>query len=350
MKIEYIITGLECGGAEKQLLDCAKIMKSKGHAVNIISIASNRTLLNFFIDEKIDVIFFDLTKKLNIIALIKYIRSSKPDIIHSHMIHSNIVACILKVFYKGCKLFCTSHNINEGDAIILYMRNILYKFVKPHVSHVSQLGLDSYSTFLPKKVLTDCYKNPIDLANFNPVDLNTKIRVWICVASFTRQKRHDRLLAAFSQLLNTYPDEQLVLVGDGPLFKDCKEISIKLGIDKQVKFMGLRDDIPQLLSQSFSFVMSSDWEGLPVSIIEAMAAGLPIVSTICGDIPSLVENHFNGFLSEDKTSESLCKRMIDLIESENYKQLSINSLSRSKSYSIENYYEFWIKRYENYPI
>jgi glycosyltransferase involved in cell wall biosynthesis len=99
------------------------------------------------------------------------------------------------------------------------------------------------------------------------------------VARFAPVKDHPTLLRAFA---NLHPGPCLRLVGDGPLRQDCERLAHELGIGDRVEFLGDRDDIPRLLASSDVFVLASKYEMLPLSVLEAMRAGLPVIASDVG--------------------------------------------------------------------
>src|SRR5438045_1699978 len=139
---------------------------------------------------------------------------------------------------------------------------------------------------------TDGYANPRISRNewrakegFRESDI-----LFVCVARFAPQKNHALLLNAFAQGPASNPNAHLVLVGEGVLQAELEAQAKRLKLTRQVHFLGLRADVPDVLGAMDIFVLSSDWEGNPLSILEAMAAGLPIVSTAVGGVPDLFEN------------------------------------------------------------
>jgi glycosyltransferase involved in cell wall biosynthesis len=104
------------------------------------------------------------------------------------------------------------------------------------------------------------------------------------------------LLKAFAQGPASNPNAHLVLVGEGDLREKLEEQAKNLGLARQVHFLGVRADIPDVLGAMDVFVLSSDWEGNPLSVMEAMASGLPVVSTAAGGVPNLFENGKEGFI------------------------------------------------------
>ncbi|MCS7208466.1 MAG: glycosyltransferase [Fimbriimonadales bacterium] len=120
------------------------------------------------------------------------------------------------------------------------------------------------------------------------------------VGRFTKQKNHEMLIHAFARL-HLPPSACLLLVGEGELQPQTEQLVRDLGLADKVRFLGVRADIPELLNASDIFVLSSRWEGNPMSVMEAMAAGLPVVATAVGGVPELVDDGVSGLLvsSED---------------------------------------------------
>ncbi len=122
----------------------------------------------------------------------------------------------------------------------------------------------------------------------------------VMVARFSQQKDHTLLLNA---LVGVEEDFRLQFVGDGPLLDAAMRLSTELGMDRRVEFLGLRGDVEKLLSEAQVFVLASNYEGFPISIVEAMRAGLPVVASDVGGVRESVQDGHNGFLipRADKT-------------------------------------------------
>jgi glycosyltransferase involved in cell wall biosynthesis len=133
--------------------------------------------------------------------------------------------------------------------------------------------------------------------------------LFVCVARFSPQKNHALLLKAFAQGPASNPDAHLILVGEGVLRHQLEEQVKNQGLDSQVHFLGLRTDVPDVLGAMDSFVLSSDWEGNPLSIIEAMASALPVVSTAVGGVPDLLENGTEGLIVQPGDVRGLSNAM-----------------------------------------
>lgn len=299
MKILYIITGLACGGAEKQLLDVCSILSSVHNSnVKVISIAKNKEILELFVSNNIDVEIIPCNSFKNICSIINSIRKFEPDIVHSHMIHSNILLGLIYPFINNArvKYYSTAHNVVQGGKLKSFLQDVIYRVYSFNFSHVSANYIDGIKN---KKIhdKLSLYINPTDITEFKNVRRSIgKERVWLCVASLTEQKRHDRLIDAFALHLERFPRDKLTLVGTGNRMEDLKTRCELLNIEESIIFLGKRNDIPELCKNSYAFILASDWEGLPVSLVEAAASGLPLIASNVGDVSTVLHDRVNGYL------------------------------------------------------
>jgi glycosyltransferase involved in cell wall biosynthesis len=130
------------------------------------------------------------------------------------------------------------------------------------------------------------------------------------VARFSVFNDHEVLVRAFAQVDSS---ARLLLIGDGPTRRDTERLVAELGIAERVEFTGDRDDVARLLSGVDIFVLASRNDHLPISILEAMRAGLPVIATRVGGIPELVAPGVTGFLVEPRSIEEMTRALSDLI-------------------------------------
>jgi glycosyltransferase involved in cell wall biosynthesis len=129
------------------------------------------------------------------------------------------------------------------------------------------------------------------------------------VARLSRQKAHEVLFAATATLSRTHPDIRVLVIGGGPREQELRELSASLGIDGVTRFLGIRDDVERLLPGLDVSCLSSVHEGVPIAVIESMAAGLPVVATDCGSLRDLVTDSENGFLVPVGDHAALAERL-----------------------------------------
>ena len=135
------------------------------------------------------------------------------------------------------------------------------------------------------------------------------------VGRLATQKRPDVAVRAFARVRELHPDAELQLVGDGPARGEVEALVDFLDLRAAVRFLGTRDDVPALLSQAACVTLSSDYEGCPFTVIEAMAAGAPVVGTRVGGVPELVEHGVTGLLVEPRSPEALAAAVSELLAS-----------------------------------
>lgn len=156
--------------------------------------------------------------------------------------------------------------------------------------------------------------NGVELSRFAVPVAKTRRRVVTTVANLRPGKGHEVLLQAAARVIRRIPDVQFQIVGDGARRQELEREASTLRISAQVTFLGHRDDVPAVLQQSDIFAFPSFMEASPNAVIEAMAAGLPIVATRVGGIPEVIEHERNGLLVPAGDDRALAAGILRLIE------------------------------------
>ena len=138
--------------------------------------------------------------------------------------------------------------------------------------------------------------------------------LFVCVARLFAQKNHKTLLEAFASGPASLPNAKLLLAGDGDLQTALEAQACELRIRDKVRFLGRRQDIPAMLAACDVFVLASLWEGNPLSVMEAMAAGRPSVVTSVGGVPELLEDGKHGFAVDAGNSPAFAAAMMQLAQ------------------------------------
>jgi len=274
------------------------------------------------------------------------LRDCQPDIVHTHL-HVLRYALPFLLLLKRVSLLHTVHNLAEREIeprarwIQRYALN--HGVVPVAVAKEVALSLERLYGIQRCRVIsngipTDSYACPQTPRR----EWRTKERfgtddiLFVCVARFAPQKNHSLLLKAFAQGPASDPKAHLVLVGEGVLREQLEEQAKSLGLAGQVHFLGLRTDIPDVLGAMDVFVLSSDWEGNPLSVMEAMASGLPIVSTAAGGVADLVESGKQGLIVPLGDVQGFSGAMISLLRNQEARQrLGLAAARRARqSYDV----------------
>ena len=323
--VVHLISGLEFGGAEKMLLWAARHHNRNKFRLCVVSLMSGGTLARDIRSEGIDVHELGQRKgRLSpgtFIRLVKITRSFGPRFIQGHLFHSNILARLIAPFIPGASALSTRHN--EKDTITRVLAYAL--------TSVLNAGTVVYSEAVLQHVKHDnLFSRPLMLVPygidlFEHPDDRTRVRaqlgimpdafVWITVGRLTQQKGYGILVDAFHRIVSSCgKNPVLVIVGDGEERDALQRQVLERGLDRSVIFTGPRDDVYSLLSAADGYVLSSLWEGGPLVVLEAMAAGLPVVATRVGDVDNMVNNGVTGSVVEPSDQEGLAEAMEKLMD------------------------------------
>jgi glycosyltransferase involved in cell wall biosynthesis len=374
-KIVILTTGLNYGGAETQVFHLAKHLKLRGWDVYVVSILPPKAYVEELESMKIQVLTLNLKSKIHffspIIKLTNIIYRIRPDILHAHMVHANILARLVRSFVRVPVLICTAHSIVEGGRIREWGYR-LTDFLCDLTTQVSQDGLDRYLRVkaVPQNKIRVVH-NGVDINRFcKNVEARKRLRrefnikddfVWLAVGRLEKEKDYPNLLKAFSKVLRVYENVILLIVGQGVLEKDIKNLSRLLNIEDKVIFLGIRRDIPDIMNAADAYVMSSAWEGFPMVLLEAASIGLPIIATNVGGNKEIVINGKNGFLVPARDSDELAKAMLKMMSLSFDNRIRMGEWGRKyveENYSIENivdkwesiYFEFLNKKIKNLKV
>lgn len=340
MKILQVITLFDSiYGAQKHVLDLSEGLKKRGHDVKILT-GKKGIIANLAKSKNIEVIEFNsLQHDINLFSdiyflleFIIFIIKEKPDYIHSHSSKAGILVRIACFILNIPNCF-TAHGWSFEDGIPFYRRNIfriletIVGFISYKIIAVSEYG-KKYA--LDLKVLN---KKKIEVIPYGISDntylssnkiYNDRELVFIMVAGFREQKDHDTLFKALRNI-NNY-DWIIYLIGDGPNQNKFKKLAIDYGIEKKCFFVGAVLDPTDFYKKSDIKILSTNWEGLPISILESLSYGLPVIATNVGGINEEVIDNWNGFLFNKNSHEELQDSLKNMLSNRNIlKAMSFNS-------------------------
>jgi glycosyltransferase involved in cell wall biosynthesis len=326
----YIITKSNIGGAQGNVLDLIKAFQPNYDvhlAVGVLGPLTDdvsRLAIPVHVVDGLTrniKIFGDITCIQNLISLLKKI---KPSVIHAHSSKAGVIARVAGRICKVPTVF-TAHGwgFSPGTPklrrIVALIAEKLLASISSRIICVSEsdrqlalkLGIGSHKVL--NTVRCGIYDTPVTLAQRS----NSPPKL-IMVARFNEQKDQATLLKAIAQL----PDfiGHVDFVGSGPSLEACKALADTLGISQKVSFLGDRRDVPDLLARSQIFVLATHYEGLPISILEAMRGGLPVIGSSVNGIPEAIEHGVTGLVVPPRDPSALAKAILALVESPELRQ------------------------------
>ena len=166
------------------------------------------------------------------------------------------------------------------------------------------------------------------------------------IGRFNAQKNHAGLLNMFRKLKDSHPECRLHLIGDGELRQEMEALAKALGIEDSVRFLGSQSNVYPYLHDADIFVLPSNYEGMPMTIIEAMGTGLPVVAAEVGGIPDMLTNGESGFLTRDEASFlEACEALIadEALRIKLGSQAKLDSCRFSAEYMAQKYCEAYLQ-------
>jgi glycosyltransferase involved in cell wall biosynthesis len=324
MKILYVITRSEIGGAQavvlaylRSLRDRVDLALATGEEGFLADEARALGVSVFVVPELVPEISPRLDGRA-VRALYRIIRAYKPDLVHAHSSKAGLLGRLASSLARIPSVF-TAHGFafTENAGALRRIMAILSESVATKLGN-AVIAVSDYDGDLAVR----CHvlaRNEVHVIHNGIADVSFRAtpaaepQVNIAmVARFATPKAHDCLLRALNGLQGNF---KLWLIGDGPNMEAARAQSVELGLGRRVIFMGARCDVPELLGKAHVFVLASNYEGLPISILEAMRAGLPVVATDVGGVRECVRDQVTGFLVPRADVGGLRTRLFDLISS-----------------------------------
>ncbi len=249
-------------------------------------------------------------------------REFSPRIVHTH---SYVLRYVLPVFARrGTTIVHTVHNVALKEAGRLGRAIHRFAFHRG-VTPVAIAGEVARSIHALYGVEPVTIANGIDTAAFHRPEARLPWRrangfqaediLILSAARLEPQKNPLALIEAFALAAPGGAGCRLLLAGEGSLLDAARACALRLGVTGSVHFLGVREDMPEILNACDIFALASDWEGHPLAVMEAMAAGLPVVATAVGGVPELVASGVTGLLAPPRDAASLAAALQCLVRS-----------------------------------
>lgn len=338
MRVVQLIDSLDVGGGEKMAVNLANLFGEKG-VPNLLIASRKGGPLESLVKDKISLIIFNKKSTLDIhtfYSIFREIRAFKPTVLHAH--DSSIFwATFLGIFLPKTLIVWHAHYGGFASDNGRFGKKV--KYIQNRIHRVIAVNLDLLQWV--KNELPSIPQSKF-IGNF-PDKISSEILVrdgfpWIiAVANLKKPKNHNNLVLAFSKVVKNNPELRLVLIGtceDDEYLRTVRNLILKEELEQKISIIGPVIDLKEWFEKAKFAVLSSDVEGLPVSILELGMSGVPIVCSAVGACPELLENGRCGYLAIPNNVASLAEQMNEIINN------PLEALSKSKLFKEKVKIEF----------
>jgi glycosyltransferase involved in cell wall biosynthesis len=350
MKIAYIITLPDLGGAQSHVYELMKNIRSTYGVEPVLITGREGWLTEQAAELQIEThIVPDLVREISPVhdfkanlAIQKLLRQIQPDIVHCHSSKAGILG---RWAAKRCHIpaVFTAHGWAFTDGVPEKKRKV-YRLIEKIAGrwckkiicvsdYDRQLALREIPELRDKLITVhNCIPDTIYRKNWDAYDPTRPLQI-VTVARFSPPKKIKETLRILSTALEQGLNVHVTFIGNGPLFAESVVYAKALQIEKAVTFLGARTDVEKLLPQYDLFLLLSNWEGFPISIIEAMRAGLPIMASDVGGVHESVVHGENGWLIP-RNDSTILKILQELMEN----QMLVVEAGREARKSYEDHF------------
>ena len=278
-------------------------------------------------------------------GLAMLLRLGRFDVIHAHMFGSNVWGTVLGKLCNVPVIIAHEHNWSYSGELMRRTidRHVIARYATRFVAvsesnrtrMIELEGIPAEKVLvLPTAYIPHRVTEPTDIRA--ELGLAPDARIIGVVATLRVEKALEVMISAAAQVIQTFPDAHLVIAGDGPQRESLEAQVTSMGLTGHVHFLGERRDVTPLLQTVDVGALSSDWEGMPLFVLECMATGTPVVATNVGGLPEIVEDDRTGLLVPPRDPAALAAAISALLaDPERGRLLAATAAERMDDFTIE---------------
>lgn len=280
----------------------------------------------------------------NLLWLRRFVKKESPNMFLSFLLPFNILSIWSLMFTKTPIAVCERSDPQKVSSWWLHwLRNVSYHFCDK-IQVQTSAGKACFSPSIQKKILVIPNPNHITVTERDWALGRVKENRIVTVGRLIPVKNHSLLIDAFSVVSKEYSEYCLDLYGDGPLKADLQKRIIQMGLAENIVLHGNVNDVPNQIASAEIFVLSSDVEGMPNALMEAMALGIPCIATDVSGVRDIITDGENGFIVPVGDKEVMADRIKKLIESKELrKKFSENTICVFSKFDRENVFKQWLE-------
>lgn len=316
LRVCFVAGTLGQGGAERQLFYMVSTLSQMGVQCQVLGLDHGEFYHSRLLDIGVPVVYVGRfgSPVLRLLSVIREVRRWRPDIVQSVHLYTNLYAAIAARITGsisiGANRGSVVHDIQPlgcwGKLCLRYPHAVVTNSVQS-LQTIRSNALTLRPVFL--------LENAVDCERFEPRLTPREPSPSICVLAVGRLvelKRHDLYLRALARARQSVPTLLAHIVGEGPQRTALEDLAAELNIEDAVEFLGAQCDMAPIYQHADMLVLTSDHEGTPNVVLEAMACGLPVITTRAGAVPDLVESGETGYVTDLGDVEAIAGAIVDL--------------------------------------
>lgn len=355
-KIVIVTRNMLGGGAERVIAQISNYFVEQGKTCKIITL--NKDEVFYALDPKIDIMPVGMQSENKLVdklkryrAVRKMVLQEKPDLVLSFP-EEIAVYVILAMLGTGIPVYASERNnpwVMPDVKATRILRTLMYPFAKGIIFQ-TKMAMSFFPASIQRKGIV--LSNPVDAQRIPEQYCGEREKVIVAAGRLFRQKNFPLLLNAFAKFAQKHPDYRLRIFGEGEVRGELTDLADSLGIGDKVELPGRSSELLEKMNSGAMFVLSSDYEGMPNVLLEAMCMGMPVISTDCpsGGPRELIEDGVNGLLVPVGDVDSLCQAMEKLTDPGYAKQVADNAYQiRGKLTSMEVFDSWYRYLFDDLP-
>ena len=356
MKIVFVVPSMQFGGAERVISILTDQLSRRGHEMYIGIFNEAKPPVAYTINENVRVDYISPSRYNSIkkfreasAAMEKYLKNISPDVVVSFC---NVIGSRTSMVCKKLGIPMVFSERNDPSKYLFGIKSKIYQKILTHNVKDMVFQTSGARAMYPRKIQdrSVIILNPLNTDNMPDRFERERKKEIVSVGRLDPQKRQDVMLRAFHKIADRYPEYNLTIYGEGAQREPLTALVEELGLEGRVSLPGTEKNIFDKIKDAYMFVFTSDYEGLPNALIEAMALGLPCISTKCspGGAEELINHGENGILVECGDYEQLSKEMEKLLlDREKCDRLGRCAIEIRRRISLDEIISQWEKYLEN---
>ncbi|WP_294718077.1 glycosyltransferase family 4 protein [uncultured Gemmiger sp.] len=346
-KIDIITRAMTSGGAERVIAQLANYFTEKDISCRIITTENGEVM--YPLHEKIDIVAIGKKSNNKVIdRILRYktirivVQKNKPDVVLTMPEDTGIYA-ILALIGTGIPVYVSERNnpwVMPDVKITRLLRKVAYPFAQGIIFQ-TQMAKSFFPQYIQKKGVV--LQNPVDATRIPEPYIGERKKVFSAVGRLEPQKNFPMLIRAFSEFHKREKDYKLVIYGEGRERINIENLIKELHLENSVSLPGRNKDVLNCINDCAAFILSSDYEGMPNALIEAMCMGMPVISTDCpsGGPREIIENEKNGLLIPVNDELRMTQAMFNIIKDGDSCLLGQNAYKIGKHLMDASVFEDW---------